>query len=525
MEILPQLTRVEPSVSAIPLVNELPTERSFAQFMAESEASAQKTREGTAAQEDWQADRASERTSAARAKKVNEHRSSSASEESLNDENSSDRTTVDHDTKEVVKTAEEDSSTVKTDGRKSASASVQDSRSAREREVDTEALAALAAELKDLQPEALQDRTVQSPAEKMGPIRTELKGLDSEIHGAASEQSQETVVHRESGIREEKSSNKLARHGERITKDQVNDSDKNNGQKAAVNYESKTNKNEEAGTVASDKLKAGDASSFGRASEESVNVAAVAALSSEMAVSDEATQEDGEQVSKAGGLRIPGTDDIGNTRETAQALSSIREAGESGRRSGEAKSPQVGVREISVELTQEPAANEITPANDGVSSPVSFREVAQPVSSVPLEHLARRLNGDLGESVVRQAQILMSEGDKAEIRLIIRPPELGRVRIQLQMEQGHIAGRILVDNANVRQVVEQNLAALQRAFAEAGLEMGQLDVRSGDSQEHAGQQPTNDDSRTNGRKVAQLEQSVRTVAELDYGQRHINLVA
>ncbi|TVR68329.1 MAG: flagellar hook-length control protein FliK [Spirochaetaceae bacterium] len=144
-------------------------------------------------------------------------------------------------------------------------------------------------------------------------------------------------------------------------------------------------------------------------------------------------------------------------------------------------------------------------------------------------NLARRLNGSLGDSIVRQAQVIMKDATQGEIRLIIRPPDLGRVRILLEMDQGHIAGRILVDNQSVRQVIEQNLAALQRAFQEAGLEMGDLDVSTGDARQDAEsdsrqagdadrRRPIEDGSDRFGRNV-------KTRAEFDYGHRRINLVA
>lgn len=143
--------------------------------------------------------------------------------------------------------------------------------------------------------------------------------------------------------------------------------------------------------------------------------------------------------------------------------------------------------------------------------------------------LAQRLNGSLGDNIVRQAQVIMKDAQQGEIRVIIRPPDLGRVRILLQMEDGHIAGRILVDNQNVRQVVEQNLAALQRAFQEAGLEMGDLEVSTGDARQDTG----SDDRHAGGargdgtddRGSDQFGPNVKLRSEFDYGNRHINLVA
>jgi hypothetical protein len=142
--------------------------------------------------------------------------------------------------------------------------------------------------------------------------------------------------------------------------------------------------------------------------------------------------------------------------------------------------------------------------------------------------LARRLNGDLGTNIVRQAKVMLKEADQAEIRLIIRPPELGRVRINMHMENGHIAGKILVDNGSVREAVEQNLAALQRAFEEAGLEVGDFEVSTGDSRDEAADdRATPSHSGANRRRngAGQFAESVEPVVVNDYSHRRINLVA
>jgi len=142
--------------------------------------------------------------------------------------------------------------------------------------------------------------------------------------------------------------------------------------------------------------------------------------------------------------------------------------------------------------------------------------------------LARRLNGELGGTIVRQAKVMLKEAEQAEIRLIIRPPELGRVRINLQMENGHIAGRILVDNGNVRDAIEQNLAALQRAFEEAGLEVGDFEVSTGDGRQEAADDGSSHSGRreTSAPSVAdRFTDSVEPIVVSEYSHRRINLVA
>ena len=133
----------------------------------------------------------------------------------------------------------------------------------------------------------------------------------------------------------------------------------------------------------------------------------------------------------------------------------------------------------------------------------------------------------MGAGVVRQANVLLSGSDRAEIKLIIRPPELGRVRIQLSVDGDHIAGRVLVDNGTVRQAIEQHLAQLQRSFAEAGLELGEFEVSSGGpdgrSAEDAGTESDNGTQPSTPAVAGGFESTSASVG--DHGQTRINLVA
>lgn len=183
-----------------------------------------------------------------------------------------------------------------------------------------------------------------------------------------------------------------------------------------------------------------------------------------------------------------------------------------------------GVDQSSVEKFENETSAFLTRFEQSITTP--FRRFGGTQNAA--QALARRLNGDLGSSIVRQAKIMLKESGNAEIRLIIRPPELGRVRINMQMENGHIAGRILVDNGSVREVLEQNLAALERAFQDAGLEVGDFEVSTGDPRGETandGDQP-NDPGRTARRRGAGiLGDSVEPVVVNDHSYRKINLVA
>ena len=227
---------------------------------------------------------------------------------------------------------------------------------------------------------------------------------------------------------------------------------------------------------------------------------------------------------------------VRNTKATPQAVSAVNAQ----RGDGEGSV----LREIQVDLSEnasQPRADTAAGGETGRSDSAEAGTFATRMGTPPADTasrpptlaqagaaLGRRLNADVGQNIVRQARIMLQESGKAEVRLIIRPPELGRVRIQLQMDNGHIAGRILVDNGSVREVVEQNLPALQRAFEEAGLEMGDLEVSTGDARQETGAGETSRHARSSRDRrqgADQFDHSVEAIATYDYGGHRVNLVA
>lgn len=90
--------------------------------------------------------------------------------------------------------------------------------------------------------------------------------------------------------------------------------------------------------------------------------------------------------------------------------------------------------------------------------------------------LDRRLKGDLGKEIVKQTGIVVKDEGKGEIRLVLQPERLGKVRIRLDLDDNHIAAKILVENNSVREVFEQNLEHLARTFKEGGFTADSLDV-------------------------------------------------
>jgi len=87
--------------------------------------------------------------------------------------------------------------------------------------------------------------------------------------------------------------------------------------------------------------------------------------------------------------------------------------------------------------------------------------------------------------LVRAAQYIRS-GGSTEVRLQLEPPELGRMKVEIQMKEEITEVRIGVENAEVREAMRSELPGLERLFREAQVEVGRFVV--GDyTPEHGGQ--------------------------------------
>ncbi|MBI9103234.1 MAG: flagellar hook-length control protein FliK [Spirochaetales bacterium] len=79
-------------------------------------------------------------------------------------------------------------------------------------------------------------------------------------------------------------------------------------------------------------------------------------------------------------------------------------------------------------------------------------------------------------NIVKQTGILLKDNKAGEIRLILKPESLGKVRIRLNLNENNIAGRIYVENINVKDAFNATMEDLQRALREAGFDSANLEV-------------------------------------------------
>ena len=65
---------------------------------------------------------------------------------------------------------------------------------------------------------------------------------------------------------------------------------------------------------------------------------------------------------------------------------------------------------------------------------------------------------------VKQTGIILREGGNGEIRLVLKPENLGSIRIRLAVSESSLEGRIVVDNNSVKELVESSLDNLRNAL-------------------------------------------------------------
>lgn len=170
----------------------------------------------------------------------------------------------------------------------------------------------------------------------------------------------------------------------------------------------------------------------------------------------------------------------------------IRERGETGRPE---EKPSLKVDPKAAQEDLRALSREHLPSGeDPILDPLVFRgkegdfqHIRTPQNPSPpdLSIVQRQLLSSLREAgndeIVRQARLVLRDQEKGDIHLVLRPPSLGRVRIHVEVTEGRLSGRILVENMVVKEAFQQNLNDLLQHFKSQGFQVGQflVDVEGG----------------------------------------------
>jgi hypothetical protein len=93
--------------------------------------------------------------------------------------------------------------------------------------------------------------------------------------------------------------------------------------------------------------------------------------------------------------------------------------------------------------------------------------------------LAQRMQEAWNGEIVQSAQLILRDGDAGTIRLRLRPESLGNVKIELNLSDNNINGRIVVESDAAKSAFERNMNELADAFRQGGFDSARLEVAVG----------------------------------------------
>ncbi len=129
---------------------------------------------------------------------------------------------------------------------------------------------------------------------------------------------------------------------------------------------------------------------------------------------------------------------------------------------------------------------------------------------------------NLSNQIVKQSGIILRNNNSGEIRLVLKPEHLGRVRLRIQLDENRLSGRIFVDSSFVKESFEQNLEALYRAFRNSGFETTGFEVFVDGRGTNDG--APKDSGLFAAKTLKQLDDAVPILEEIDQQSELINLV-
>ncbi len=110
--------------------------------------------------------------------------------------------------------------------------------------------------------------------------------------------------------------------------------------------------------------------------------------------------------------------------------------------------------------------------NAGRGLQAQIKGTAQPVQRMPL-------GSEQFESIMNNARMVVKDGRNGSFAMNLYPERLGRVNVNLGLEDGVIVGRFLVDTREARDAMMDNIDSLRVLLEEAGIQVGgfQVNVR------------------------------------------------
>lgn len=105
---------------------------------------------------------------------------------------------------------------------------------------------------------------------------------------------------------------------------------------------------------------------------------------------------------------------------------------------------------------------------------------ARSVPPFPEEPFLNRLSQVIRDHVIAKSELIARQG-RTEIRLELKPEYLGKLFLRLSMENGTVHAKFLVENQQVRSLIENHLSQLKQNLADQGIVWQEAHVDVGGS--------------------------------------------
>jgi flagellar hook-length control protein FliK len=109
----------------------------------------------------------------------------------------------------------------------------------------------------------------------------------------------------------------------------------------------------------------------------------------------------------------------------------------------------------------------------------------------------QRAFGEVRSLIVQRISYLQRNG-RTSIQLQLNPPEMGRVRLEIEAQGDRVAVRMSVENAEVREEMSRHLGTLGRSLRDVQVDVNRLEVTDYQTGPRGGRQAWADEGRSGG---------------------------
>ncbi|HEX3031764.1 MAG TPA: flagellar hook-length control protein FliK [Bacillota bacterium] len=125
--------------------------------------------------------------------------------------------------------------------------------------------------------------------------------------------------------------------------------------------------------------------------------------------------------------------------------------------------------------------------------------------------------------LIESSQVLVGK-DHSEVKIQLKPDFLGKVALQVSVENGVVKAEIAAESQQVKQLIEANLGSLKQHLADQGLKVEQLVVSLGQGQTQSGGEREQSSRSGKSNRRGQTELNVFEVGEIsgEYGDHLVD---